>query len=330
MTPVVDLLDECAKDKRVLSIKITIYRLANHSRIVDALCRACERGKQVTVVIELMARFDEENNMHFASKLQEAGCTIIYGMENYKVHSKIISIVLKEGEDIRYITHLGTGNYNESTSKQYTDLNVITADTEIGEDAVAFFRNIAICNTDFHYKKLLVAPETLKPGIISLIDREIEKAKSGGEGKILAKMNSLTDKPIIDKLVEASQAGVQIQLIVRGICCLLPGVPGKTENIRVISIVGRFLEHSRVYCFGGEEDRILYISSADLMTRNTDKRVEIAAPVLVKEIERKIYDFLQTMLADNVKARKLCPDGKYRPVETLGPALDAQNSFIKA
>ena len=329
MTPVVDLLDECAKDKRVLSIKITIYRLANHSRIVDALCRACERGKQVTVVIELMARFDEENNMHFASKLQEAGCTIIYGMENYKVHSKIISIVLKAGEEIRYITHLGTGNYNESTSKQYTDLNYITADTEIGEDAVAFFRNIAICNTDFHYKKLLVAPETLKPGIVALIDREIEKAKKGGEGQILAKMNSLTDKPIIDKLVEASCAGVQIRLIVRGICCLLPGVPGKTENIRVISVVGRFLEHSRVYCFGGEEDRILYISSADLMTRNTDKRVEIAAPVLDKEIERKIYDFLQTMLADNVKARKLCPDGKYRPVETLGPALDAQESFIK-
>ena len=305
------------------------YPYDSMTPVVD-LCRACERGKQVTVVIELMARFDEENNMHFASKLQEAGCTIIYGMENYKVHSKIISIVLKEGEDIRYITHLGTGNYNESTSKQYTDLNVITANEEIGEDAVAFFRNIAICNTDFHYKKLLVAPETLKPGIIALIDREIEKAKSGGQGHILAKMNSLTDKPIIDKLVEASCAGVQIELIIRGICCLLPGVPGKTENIRVISIVGRFLEHSRVYCFGGEEDRVLYISSADLMTRNTDKRVEIAAPVLDKGIERKIYDFLQTMLADNVKARKLCPDGKYRPVETLGPALDAQNSFIKA
>ena len=329
MEPVVDLLDECAKDPRVLSVKITIYRLANHSRIVDALCRACERGKQVTVVIELMARFDEENNLHFASKLQEAGCTIIYGMGNYKVHSKIISIVLKEGEDIRYITHLGTGNYNESTSKQYTDLNVITADTAIGEDAVAFFRNISICNTDFTYQRLLVAPKTLKPGIISLIDREIEKAKAGGEGKILAKMNSLTDKKIIDKFVEASCAGVQIELIIRGICCLLPGVPAQTENIRVISIVGRFLEHSRVYCFGGEEDRVMYISSADLMTRNTDKRVEIAAPVLDKEIEKKIYDILQTMLADNVKARKLCPDGKYRPVETLGPALDAQNSFLK-
>ena len=329
MSPVLDLLDECAKDKRVLAIKITIYRLANHSRIVDALCKACERGKQVTVVIELMARFDEESNLHYASKLQEAGCTIIYGMENYKVHSKIISVVLKEGEDIRYITHLGTGNYNESTSKQYTDLNIITSDEEIGEDAVAFFHNIAICNTDFAYKKLLVAPETLKPGLLRYMDREIEKARAGKEGRIFAKMNSLTDKAIIDKLVEASCAGVKIDLIVRGICCLLPGVAGKTENIRVISIVGRFLEHSRVYCFGGEEDRVMYISSADLMTRNTDKRVEIAAPVLDKKIEKKIYAMMQTMLADNVKARRFCADGKYRRVETLGQALDAQASFIK-
>ena len=330
MAPVLDLLDECAKDKRVLSIKITIYRLANHSRIVDALCRACERGKQVTVVIELMARFDEENNLHFASKLQEAGCTIIYGMENYKVHSKIISIVLKEGEEIRYITHLGTGNYNESTSKQYTDLNIITADEKIGQDAVAFFRNIAICNTDFAYQRLLVAPETLKPGLISLIDREIEKAKRGEEGLILAKMNSLTDKAIIDKFVEASCAGVKIRLIIRGICCLLPGVPGQTENISVRSIVGRFLEHSRVYCFGGEKDRAMYISSADLMTRNTDKRVEIAAPVLDKKIEKKILYILETMLADNVKARVLGPDCKYRPVDAEGDAaLNAQEKFIK-
>ena len=329
MSPDLDLLDECAKDKRVQAIKITIYRLANHSRIVDALCKACERGKQVTVVIELMARFDEESNLHYASKLQEAGCTIIYGMENYKVHSKIISIVLKEGEDIRYITHLGTGNYNESTSKQYTDLNIVTSDEAIGEDAVSFFHNIAICNTEFEYKRLLVAPETLKPGLIRYMDREIEKAKAGKEGRILAKMNSLTDKAIIDKLVEASCAGVKIDLIVRGICCLLPGVAGKTENIRVISIVGRFLEHSRVYCFGGEEDRTMYISSADLMTRNTDKRVEIAAPVLDKEIEKKIFAMMQTMLADNVKAKRLCADGKYRRVETLGQALDAQASFIK-
>ncbi len=324
MSPVVDLLEQCASDDRVMSISITIYRLASHSRIADLLCRASENGKQVTVVIELLARFDEENNMYFASKLQEAGCTIIYGMENFKVHSKIISVVLKEGDDIRYITHLGTGNYNESTSKQYTDLNIVTSDTTIGEDAVAFFRNIAICNTDFEYKRLLVAPETLKDGLIKYIDRETDKARRGGEGRILAKMNSLTDKDIMDKFVEASCAGVRIDLIVRGICCLIPGIPGKTENMRVISIVGRFLEHSRVYCFGSGDDRVVYISSADLMTRNTDKRVEIAAPVLDGKIADRIVGILELMLSDNVKARKLCPDGKYRRVETLGDPVDAQ------
>ena len=324
MTPVVDLLEECAKDKRVSSIMITIYRLAHHSRIAELLCRASENGKQVVVVIELCARFDEENNMYFASKLQEAGCTIIYGMDNYKVHSKIISVVLK----LRYITHLGTGNYNESTSRQYTDLNIITADRKIGEDAVAFFRNVSICNTDFEYERLLVAPKTLKSGLIGYMDREIEKAKRGEEGYILAKMNSLTDKEIIDKFAEASAAGVKIELVIRGICCLLSGVPEKTENIRVVSIVGRFLEHSRVYSFGRGEDRVTYISSADLMTRNTDKRVEIAAPVLDSRIADRIVGILQTMLADNVKARKLCPDGEYRKVETLGEPLDAQAYFL--
>ena len=328
MDPIVDLLEECAKDERVSSIMITIYRLAHHSRIAELLCRASENGKQVTVVIELCARFDEENNLYFANKLQEAGCTIIYGMENYKVHSKIISIVLKEEDQLRYITHLGTGNYNESTSRQYTDLNILTADTKIGEDAVAFFRNVSICNTDFDYQRLLVAPKTLKSGLIACIDREIERAEAGGQGYILAKMNSLTDKEIIDKLVAASKAGVRIELIVRGICCLLPGVAGKTENIRVISIVGRFLEHSRVYSFGRGKDRIMYISSADLMTRNTDKRVEIATPVLDEGIADKIDGILQTMLADNVKARRLCANGEYVPVETLGDALDAQNHFI--
>ncbi len=328
MSPVVDLLEECSKDKRVSSIMITIYRLAHHSRIAELLCRASENGKQVVVVIELCARFDEENNMYFASKLQEAGCTIIYGMENYKVHSKIISVVLKEGEELKYITHLGTGNYNESTSKQYTDLNIITADKKIGEDAVAFFRNVSICNTDFTYERLLVAPETLKSGLIKYMDREIERAKKGEEGYILAKMNSLTDKEIIDKFAEASAAGVKIELIIRGICCILPGVPDKTGNIRVVSIVGRFLEHSRVYSFGKGDDRVTYISSADLMTRNTDKRVEIAAPVLDGRIADRIVGILQTMLADNIKARKLCPDGEYRKVETLGDPLDAQAYFL--
>ena len=324
MTPLETLLDECSRDDRVSAISITIYRLAHHSRIADLLCRASENGKMVTVVIELCARFDEENNMYFARKLQEAGCTIIYGMENYKVHSKIISIVLNEGEDIRYITHLGTGNYNESTSKQYTDLNIITADRQIGEDGAAFFRNISICNIGHDYSRLLVAPKTLKSGLIAYMDREIAK---GSEGYILAKMNSLTDKVIIDKLREASCAGVKVELIIRGICCLLPGVPGKTENISVISIVGRFLEHSRVYSFGKGRDRVTYISSADLMTRNVDKRVEIAAPVLDRSIEERILKILRIMLSDNVKARKLCPDGKYRPVEG-SPAMDAQDFLL--
>ena len=313
MSPLVELLEECAKDERVLSVMITIYRLASHSRIVDALCRACENGKEVTAVIELSARFDEENNLHFAEKLRDAGCNIIYGMGNYKVHSKIVSIVLKKEQELAYITHLGTGNYNESTAKQYTDLNVITANEEIGEDAVAFFRNIGIGNTEFSYKHLLVAPETLKEGILGYIDREIAKAKEGGAGRIAMKMNSLTDKTVIDKLVEASCAGVRVRLLVRGICCLRPGVEGKTENITVTSVVGRFLEHSRIYTFGEGEDRVTYISSADMMTRNTDKRVEIAAPLLDKAVEEQVCSYLELMLSDNVKAMHLCEDGVYRP-----------------
>ena len=313
MSPLVELLEECAKDERVLSVMITIYRLASHSRIVDALCRACENGKEVTAVIELSARFDEENNLHFAEKLRDAGCNIIYGMGNYKVHSKIVSVVLKKEQELAYITHLGTGNYNESTAKQYTDLNVITANEEIGEDAVAFFRNIGIGNTEFSYKHLLVAPETLKEGILRYIDREIAKAKEGGAGRIAMKMNSLTDKTVIDKLVEASCAGVRVRLLVRGICCLRPGVEGKTENITVTSVVGRFLEHSRIYTFGEGEDRVTYISSADMMTRNTDKRVEIAAPLLDKAVEEQVCSYLELMLSDNVKAMHLCEDGGYRP-----------------
>lgn len=311
MDALVRLLEECAEDRRVASIKITIYRLDSRSRIAEALKRASENGKEVTVVIELCARFDEENNLHYASLLQEAGCTIIYGMKNYKVHSKIISIVLSEGDNIEYITHLGTGNYNESTSRLYTDLNVITANREIGEDAVAFFRNVAICNTDYAYKRLLIAPVSLKKGLIALIERETEKARRGESAQILAKMNSLTDKEIMSKLVEASMAGVKIRLNVRGICCLVPGIAGKTENISVISIVGRFLEHSRIYCFGSGEDRKIYISSADLMTRNTNNRVEIATPLLDSEIADRVYNMLETILSDNQKARKMLSDGTY-------------------
>lgn len=328
MEPLIRLLNECADDPRVAAIKITIYRLDNHSRIVEALKRASENGKEVTVVIELCARFDEENNMYYAGILQEAGCTIIYGMQNYKVHSKIVSVLLSENGEIEYITHLGTGNYNESTSRQYTDLNIITADRAIGEDAAAFFRNIAICNTDYHYDRLLIAPQGLKKGLLKCIDEQIELAAAGKPARIVAKMNSLTDKQMIDKLYQAGKSGVRISLIVRGICCLMPGIPGETENIRIISIVGRFLEHSRIYCFGEGKERKMYISSADLMTRNTDKRVEIATPVLDKKIEGKIYRMLKVMLADNVKARVLLPDGSYKKTEQVGESVDSQNEFL--
>ena len=328
MEPLIRLLNGCADDPRIAAIKITIYRLDNHSRIVEALKRASENGKEVTVVIELCARFDEENNMYYAGILQEAGCTIIYGMQNYKVHSKIVSVLLSENGEIEYITHLGTGNYNESTSRQYTDLNIITADRAIGEDAAAFFRNIAICNTDYHYDRLLIAPQGLKKGLLKCIDEQIELAAAGKPARIVAKMNSLTDKQMIDKLYQAGKSGVRISLIVRGICCLMPGIPGETENIRIISIVGRFLEHSRIYCFGEGKERKMYISSADLMTRNTDKRVEIATPVLDKKIEGKIYRMLEVMLADNVKARVLLPDGSYKKTEQVGESVDSQNEFL--
>lgn len=330
MDTLVRLIDECAEDSRVASIKITIYRLDSRSRIVDALKKASELGKEVTVVIELCARFDEENNLHFAEVLREAGCTIIYGMGNYKVHSKIISVVLADGGDIRYITHLGTGNYNEQTSKLYTDLNIITSDEAIGRDAVAFFRNIAICNIDHKYEKLLIAPKTLKSGIIEYIERETQKAERGEKACIYAKMNSLTDKTIINKLVAASRAGVEIKLVVRGICCLIPGIKGKTENISVISIVGRFLEHSRIYCFGDGDDRVMFISSADLMTRNTDKRVEIATPVLDKAIADKIFGMLAVMLADNVKARALTCKGNYVAPDADGAEpVNSQERFLR-
>ncbi|MCD8205139.1 MAG: polyphosphate kinase 1 [Clostridia bacterium] len=329
MNPVLDLLSECATDERVKAIRITIYRLDKHSRIADLLCKASENGKEVTVVIELQARFDEENNMYFAEKLQEAGCTIIYGMENYKVHSKILSIVLQKDGKVSHITHIATGNYNESTSRQYTDLNLLTSDEVIGEDGDDFFRNMSLANTDFRYGKLLVAPKTLKPGLIEYIDREISKAKRGKPASIICKMNSLTDKELMEKFVEASQAGVKINLIIRGICCLLPGIEGKTENINVISIVGRFLEHSRVFHFGDGEDSVTFFGSADLMTRNTDRRVEIAVPVENPEFEKRIVDMLGVMLSDNVKARRLCPDGRYVRIEKLGEQIDAQAKLLK-
>ena len=313
----VRLLEECAESKETASIKITIYRLDSHSRIVEALKKASENGVEVTVVIELCARFDEENNLYYAHVLKEAGCTIFYGVGNYKVHSKIISIVLNRGGEAKYITHLGTGNYNEKTSKQYTDLNIITSDDEIGRDGAAFFRNLAIGDIEEDYSRLLIAPHSLKSGLMKYIDREIEKAEKGEKAAIYAKMNSLTDIDMINRFIKASKAGVKVRLIVRGICCLLPGVEGETDNIRIISIVGRFLEHSRIYCFG-ESGEDVFISSADLMTRNTSKRVEIATPVLDPDIKREIFARLQNMLSDNVKARELISSGEYVPVKAEG------------
>ena len=317
------LLEECADDPRVSNIKITIYRLAKNSRVVAALIRAAENGKDVSVVMELCARFDEESNLSYARELQEAGCTVFYGLENYKVHSKIISIVLRDSGKVRYITHLGTGNYNESTAKQYTDLNIITSDRDIGLDGVAFFRNLATLNMDYRYRKLLVAPETLKSGLIEEMDKEIAK---GNEGSITCKMNSLSDKILIDKLVEASKAGVKIRLLIRGISCLLPGVPGMTENIEIMSIVGRFLEHSRIYYFGSGA---MYISSADLMTRNIDRRVEIATPVLDSKIKKTIAKMLEIMFEDHAKGRTLRSDGHYSPLVTADDGTDSQKRFLE-
>lgn len=321
--PLLWLLEECADDPRVSNIKITIYRLAKNSRIVASLIRAAENGKDVSVVMELCARFDEESNLSYARELQEAGCTVFYGIENYKVHSKIISIVLRDNGKIRYITHLGTGNYNENTAKQYTDLNIITSDRDIGLDGVAFFRNLATLNMDYKYRRLLVAPETLKSGLVAEMDKEIAK---GPEGSITCKMNSLSDKELIDKLVEASQAGVKIRLLIRGISCLLPGVPGYTENIEIMSIVGRFLEHSRIYYFGSGA---MYISSADLMTRNIDRRVEIATPVLDSKIRKTIAKMLEIMFEDHAKGRTLGSDGHYSPLMTADDGTDSQKRFLE-
>ena len=321
--PLLWLLEECADDPRVSNIKITIYRLAKNSRIVASLIRAAENGKDVSVVMELCARFDEESNLSYARELQEAGCTVFYGIENYKVHSKIISIVLRDNGKIRYITHLGTGNYNENTAKQYTDLNIITSDRDIGLDGVAFFRNLATLNMDYKYRRLLVAPETLKSGLVAEMDKEIAK---GPEGSITCKMNSLSDKELIDKLVEASQAGVKIRLLIRGISCLLPGVPGCTENIEIMSIVGRFLEHSRIYYFGSGA---MYISSADLMTRNIDRRVEIATPVLDSKIRKTIAKMLEIMFEDHAKGRTLGSDGHYSPLMTADDGTDSQKRFLE-
>jgi len=326
MEPFLDLLDSASTDPRVIDIKITIYRIDKQSRIIEALRRASRSGKEVTAIIELAARFDEENNLHFAGILKEAGCTIIYGVGNYKVHSKIMLLILKDGENISYITHLGTGNYNEGTSKQYTDLNIITANSEIGSDAADFFRNLSMGDVNFKCTKLLIAPKTLKDGLMQKIKEQTALAGEGKPARIVCKMNSLTDIDFIKAFTRASIAGVKVSLIVRGVCCLLPGFSGKTENIEIKSIIGRFLEHSRIYSFG-DKDPEIYISSADLMTRNTAKRIEIATPVIDKKIRTKISKMLEIMLADNEKASYLTPSGKYERKLDSGPS--SQKYFLE-
>jgi len=330
MEPFIRLLREAASDPTVMSIKITIYRLANQSDIVKYLIEAVENNKEVTVLMELRARFDEANNINWAEELERAGCNVIYGFESYKVHSKICLITRLENNHVHYITQIGTGNYNEKTSKIYTDLSLITGSESIGMDAANFFKNMAISNLDGTYDYLLVAPTNMKPTIIMLIDEEIAKAQAGKDSKITMKMNSLTDRQIITKLSEASCAGVKINLIIRGICCLVPGIANKTENITVISIVGQFLEHSRIFCFGEGKDMKMYISSADIMTRNMEKRVEIACPIFDNKIKQKVIDMLDVQLNDNVKARVLQSDGNY--VKRSGAeytSVDAQKYLME-
>lgn len=319
------LIRESAYDPDVISIKITIYRLARKAKLVEYLCAAAEAGKDVTAFIELRARFDEQNNIDWSERLEDAGCTVIYGVENYKVHSKVCLITRRSQGSVQYITQVGTGNYNEKTALQYTDLSLITANPAIGQDANHFFQNLAIGNVSGQYEHLMVAPSSLKTGIIREIDREIAKR---GEGRIFIKMNAITDIDLIEKLKQASCAGVRVRMIVRGICCILPDIPEKTENIEVISIVGRFLEHSRVYCFGQGNDERMYIASADFMTRNTEKRVEVACPIYDQNVREKIHYLMDTCWADNIKARALQRDGSYRTRPIRETPIDSQQMLM--
>ena len=326
MDPFLQLIREAASDPDVMTIKITIYRLAKKARLVEYLCAAAENGKEVTALIELRARFDEQNNIDWSERMEEAGCRVLYGFEDYKVHSKLCLITYRNKNEIRYITQVGTGNYNEKTAKMYTDYSLITSDQEIGEDAAIFFKNMSIGNLGGVYDHLIVSPTSLKQKVLSLMDEEIRK---GEHGRIVMKMNSLTDMDFIRKVSAASQAGVKIDLIVRGICCILPGIKGRTENLSVTSIVGRYLEHPRVFVFGAGDDAKVYIGSADMMTRNTEKRVEVACPIFDPKIRKKLMHDLNIMLADNVKARKMLSDGTYRKKVQGERTVNAQETFMK-
>lgn len=314
MNPFLDLVHEAAYDPECISLRITLYRVAKQSRLCESLIDAAENGKEVTVLMELRARFDEQNNIEWAERLEEAGCTVIYGSEGFKCHSKICQLTYREGMALTRLTLLGTGNFNEKTAKLYSDFMLMTAHPGIGEDANLFFRNLSLGNLRGDYRFLGVAPVGLKPLIMRGLDREIQRALVGEPARVFFKLNSLTDREVIDKIAEASCAGVRVDMIIRGISCLKPGVPGKTENVHVRSIVGRFLEHARVYAFGVDSDMI-YLSSADMMTRNTEHRVEIAFPVLDPTCRALVHEYMGMQLRDNVKARSLTSDGTWVPVE---------------
>lgn len=324
----IHILNEAAADPCVMSIKTTLYRVASNSRFIDALIRAKEAGKQVFCVVELRARFDEQNNIDWAKRLEEAGVNVCYGLDQYKTHSKLLLITRKTASGIQHITHVGTGNYNEKTARLYTDFSLLTADQEIAQDAVDFFQNISMGEVMRHPRALFIAPEAFASRLTQLIEEQIALVPTG-RASIVMKVNAITDKALIDKLIEASCAGVPIRLIVRSICCLRAGIPGLSENIEVISIVGRYLEHSRIYSFGMGDEQQLYISSGDLMTRSTHTRVEIAAPVRSSALRCELNYMLRTLLLDNVKARKLLPDGSYPHVKDDQPPLDSQLAFFE-
>lgn len=327
--PFLQMLQEAARDPEVISIRMTLYRLARNSKVVEALTEAAENGKQVDVLVELKARFDEANNIEWSRTLEDAGCHVVYGIDGLKVHSKLCLITRKVGDEIQYITQVGTGNYNEKTSRLYTDLSLITADKRIGEEAAKVFQAILLGSVVEDMEHLLVAPKCLQNKILAMIENEIQIAKEGKPAYIGIKINSLTDKKIIDKLIDASRAGVKIDMVIRGINCLRSGIPGDTDNIHIVSIVGRFLEHSRIYIFGTHDRDKVYIASADFMTRNTLRRVEVAAPLYDETVKNKVRKMFATMLRDNVKAREQQTDGSYRKLSMVGPVLNSQEYFYE-
>lgn len=327
--PFLQMLQEAARDPEVISIRMTLYRLARNSKVVEALTEAAENGKQVDVLVELKARFDEANNIEWSRTLEDAGCHVVYGIDGLKVHSKLCLITRKVGDEIQYITQVGTGNYNEKTSRLYTDLSLITADKRIGEEAAKVFQAILLGSVVEDMEHLLVAPKCLQNKVLAMIENEIQIAKEGKPAYIGIKINSLTDKKIIDKLIDASRAGVKIDMVIRGINCLRSGIPGDTGNIHIVSIVGRFLEHSRIYIFGTHDRDKVYIASADFMTRNTLRRVEVAAPLYDETVKNKVRKMFATMLRDNVKAREQQPDGSYQKLPMVGPVLNSQEYFYE-